>query len=137
MLPAGRPAALLLLIAALTGCASAVHPMCRSDERAWIEDRLYFGTTTPTGVVSDDERAAFLREIVTPRFPDGFTTWRADGQWRDGQGRILREASFVFDVVHPEDDASGAKIAAIVAEYRARHHQESVLRVRTPACVTF
>jgi hypothetical protein len=125
------------VVTVLAGCATSAPSACRHDERAWTEDRLYFGTTTPDGVVSDDERTAFLRDVVTPRFPDGFTTWRADGQWRDGEGRVVREASFVFDVVHPADDATDAKIAAIVAEYRKRFRQESVLRVRTAACAAF
>jgi hypothetical protein len=119
------------------GCASTGGLACRAGESAWVDDRLYFGLNTPDGAVSEDQRAAFLRDVVTPRFPDGFTTWRADGQWRDARGRIVAEPSFVLDVVHPDDPATDAKIAAITAAYRTRFTQESVLRVRTPACAAF
>jgi hypothetical protein len=36
---------------------------------------------------------------ITPRFPDGFTTWRA-GQWRDSAGTLEQEPSVVLEVRH-------------------------------------
>ena len=51
---------------------------------------LYFGLTHRAGRVSESQWQAFLREEVTPRFPDGLTVWQTDGQWRKSDGRIGR-----------------------------------------------
>src|SRR5687768_12410641 len=60
-----------------------------------VTDRLYFGRGVRDGeTVSDSAWAAFLREVVTPRFPDGLTVYRAEGQWREDDGLILREQTF-------------------------------------------
>ena len=127
--------ACLALLAMTSGCASLAPARCADGEQAMVEDRLYFGTLRPGGVVSDADWAAFLETSVTPAFPDGFTTWPAQGAWRGGDGQVVREASHVLDIVHPGDAASAARIAAIAAAYQARFEQEAVMRVRTPACV--
>ena len=49
---------------------------------AHMRTTLYFGLAHPLGKVSESQWQAFLREEVTPRFPDGLTVWQADGQWR-------------------------------------------------------
>ena len=87
-----------------------------------------------TLIVTDSAWAAFVAEVITPRFPAGLTVWSATGQWRDAQGRIQREPSLVLELVLPaRAHDTDAAIAAIVAEYKRRFRQESVLRVRMPA----
>src|SRR3954465_12817319 len=57
-----------------------------------VADRLYFGRSIPGGGgVPDDDWTAFLRDVVTPRFPSGLSVWRADGQWLDSQGTLEHE----------------------------------------------
>lgn len=61
----------------------------------WLLDRLYFGRAiSEGGEVSEADWDEFIAEIVTPRFPDGLTFWRADGQYQDASGIIIREPSF-------------------------------------------
>lgn len=100
-----------------------------------MAELLYFGTARPGGVVGADEWDAFLRDVVTPRFPDGLTSWPAAGQWRGADGKVTRELSHVLNIVHPGDAASEQGLRAIVAEYKQRFQQEAVLRVRSPACM--
>ena len=102
-----------------------------------MNDTLYLGTAKPDGTVSGGEWDRFLREVVTPRFADGFTQWHAAGQWRSADGSIVREDSHVLVVVHPPDPQAEANVRAIAAEYKSRFHQEAVLRVRSEACVSF
>jgi hypothetical protein len=97
---------------------------------------LYFGRTTPTGVVSDEDWSAFLRDVVTPRFPAGLTSWQAMGQWRSADGSLTREDSFVVNLVHPPAGTADADIAAIVSAYKERFQQEAVLRVRGNGCAS-
>jgi len=130
-----------LLVLALGGCVAVrsekiapVAPSASTESSAApasILDRLYFGRTIPGGgEVSDAQWAAFLAEVVTPRFPAGLTAWHADGQWRNATGTITREPCTVLELIHPDDGALDRAVAEIIAEYRRRFGQESVLRVR-------
>jgi hypothetical protein len=121
----------------VTGCAASPGPACPAGERRSVDELIYFGTGRADGVVSDDEWAAFLRDVVTPRFPDGLTTWPASGQWRAGDGSLTREDTHVLNLVHAADDASEKAVQAIVGDYKDRFRQEAVLRVKTQACVSF
>ena len=99
-----------------------------------VADRLFLGRKIPAGgAVSDAEWAAFLEEVVTPRFPEGLTVWRADGQWLDAQGLMVHEPVMVIEVLHPPGAEADAAIAEIANEYRRRFRQEAVLRVTVEA----
>ena len=128
---------LVVILALLAGCATPPQNYCARDERRSISELIYFGTEKPGGVVSAEEWSAFLGEVVTPRFPEGLTTWRAAGQWRANDGSLTREDSHVLNLIHANDRASDASIRAIVAEYKTRFKQEAVLRVQAPVCVSF
>jgi hypothetical protein len=130
-------AALLAGALMLTACAPLPARHCRPGEREMAGDLLYFGTAKPGGTVSPEEWSLFLRDVVTPRFPEGLTAWPAAGQWKNSNGAIDREASYVLSLVHPDGEPAEASVRAIVTEYKARFRQESVLRVRTDACASF
>jgi hypothetical protein len=116
----------LILALAFIACAS----------HAVVTDTLYFGTETPSGTVSAAEWQTFVDEVVTPRFPQGFTVTRGEGQWRGPDGRIVHESSYILQLVHADFRRDEGAIAEIAAEYKARFHQDAVLRVRTPAHMT-
>jgi hypothetical protein len=99
-----------------------------------VADQLFFGRNIPGGggTVSDSAWSAFLREVVTPRFPAGLTILRAEGQWREGDGRVVREDSLVLEVLHPAGPAADADLREIAEEYKRRFRQEAVLRVTLP-----
>jgi len=99
-----------------------------------VADRLYFGRSIPDGgTVTDSAWSAFLREVVTPRFPDGLTVYQTYGQWREPDGRIAREESFVLEVVHPAGPAADADLRQIAEAYKERFRQMAVMRVTIPA----
>jgi hypothetical protein len=125
----------LLLIA--TGCASVQMNHCAQDEKLSINDLMYFGTTKPDGVVTPGQWAGFLKNSVIPRFPQGFTTWRASGQWKGSDGKIMQEESFALSIVHLGDESSDKAIRSIIREYKLQFSQEAVLRVRNHACSSF
>ena len=139
-----RRAACLFLPAiaiALGGCAGGNAPApataCARGQQAMTSELLYFGTAMPQGVVSAEDWRGFVDAVVTPRFPDGLTAWPASGQWTPAGGATVREATWVLNVVHAPDARSDSSIAEIVADYKRRFHQESVLRVSSAACVAF
>ncbi|HEX2080421.1 MAG TPA: DUF3574 domain-containing protein [Longimicrobium sp.] len=133
----------LVLALALAGCAPAAGivpppPPPAPAEQAWVADRLFFGRSIPGGgTVSDGEWAEFVRDVVTPRFPDGLTVWHGQGQWRDATGQVLREDVTVVEIFHPAGTQSDAALREIANEYKRRFRQESVLRVRGAAGVEF
>ncbi len=133
-----RPFPTLLLCGfclSLAACGSVTpggRPAARVEPLSiQVSEHLYFGRTIPTGgFVSDEAWAAFLAEVVTPRFPAGLTVWHGDGQWRGADGKIAKEQSYVLDLLHPDDAASDRSVREIMAEYRRRFSQEAVLRIR-------
>jgi hypothetical protein len=98
---------------------------------------LYFGMSKKDGEVSEAEWQVFLATVVTPRFPDGFTTFEATGQFRGADGKIVREPSRVIVFFYPQKQSrpSSAKIEEIRAAYVKQFQQESVLRMDLPKSV--
>ena len=130
-------ALVLLALAGAPACAPAFAGPPGAGQ-TWVSERLFFGRTIPGGgVVSDAEWATFLREVVTPRFPDGLTTWRAEGQWREATGEIVAEPSMVLEVYHRGTAADFAAVGEIADAYRTRFRQEAVLRVTDRVRVRF
>ena len=125
------------LAIAIVGCASVRPHACPDGEPFSVQDSLYFGTIKPSGTVTQEEWAEFLRDTVTPRFPQGLTVWPAAGQWRGADGALVREASHVLVLIHPDDAASESAVREIVAAYKQRFEQEAVLRVTAQVCPSF
>ena len=116
------------------GSCAARQGVPPADSAAAVADRLFLGREIPGGgTVSDAEWAAFVEEVVTPRFPQGLTVWRADGQWLDAQGLTVHEPVMVIEVLHPPGAEADTAIAEIANEYRRRFRQEAVLRVTVEA----
>lgn len=114
---------------AIVGCASLPRSDGLQDARL---ERLYFGRDIgDTAVVSDSAWAVFVREVITPEFPRGATIWGATGQWRAPDGTLVREPSFVVELVHPATSEAERRVEAVIAEYKRRFAQESVLRTVT------
>ena len=98
----------------------------------FLRTELYFGRSKPDGtLVSDDDWNRFLADIVTPRFPDGFTILRATGQYREKSGKIITEPSSVLIFLYPRKarTESRSKIEEIRAANVKQFNQESVLRM--------
>lgn len=104
----------------------------------YLRTELYFGRSRLNGsLVADEEWNSFLKGVVTPRFPDGFTCLKGFGQYRDRTGRIITEPSEVIIFLYPErlKKESRVRIEEIRAAYIKQFEQESVLRVDLPKAV--
>lgn len=130
-----RAIVIAFLSLALTACHTVSPRSCLPGAQAAVQQQLYFGTQTPSGQVTPEAWSQFLTESVSPRFPQGFTTWQASGQWRSASGSIVREPSYVLDVVHPASISDDAAIRDIVESYKTRFQQEAVLQVRANVCM--
>ena len=138
------PAALLL---ALAGCAQSERPpataaapalFCPAGAEDWARTELYFGLSRPDGgTISDADFQGFVDREVTPRFPDGLTVLPGAGQWRGGDGRIVKEGSRILVLLHPATPDVNDELDEIRGAYKAQFDQDSVLRVDGASCVSF
>jgi hypothetical protein len=122
---------ILLLVALLAFAGCATTP-------STVDDRLFFGRVIPGGgEVTDSQWNAFVAEVIVPRFPEGFTVWRANGHWKGDDGASVSEQTWVLEIVHRRDPAVDAKLEQIALTYRERFNQDAVMRIRTRGELTF
>jgi hypothetical protein len=135
-------AAIVFFIGAAAGYAfseqkqtpASAEAVCGTAAQSQVRTTLYFGMSRPTGAVSELEWQLFLRDEVTPRFPDGLTVWDAQGQWKS-KGGIEQERSKVLLVVHPDSATARASVMTVIGRYREKFDQESVLWETARVCV--
>ena len=119
------------------GCSTSLRDECLPSETEGISDNLYFGRSKPNGIVSDEAWLLFLQEVVTPKFPNGFTTLDARGQWRSDAGMIEEEDSYILNIIYIDNESNQSSVESIKTEYISRFQQKSVLRTRNVVCATF
>ena len=132
-------AAALALLAFASGPSFAADAApCPPGTERFTEYRLFFGRSQGgVEVVSEEAWRVFLANEVTPCFPDGLTVLDAAGQWREGSGRIVRESTKLLLVLAPPGGDAMQRTDEIASAYKQAFGQSSVLRVVTPACVSF
>jgi hypothetical protein len=108
-------------------------------DEIWIREELTFGSDVRGGkTVSETEWQKFLDEVVTPRFPEGFSVSDGYGQYRMHQGTIIKEKNWTVTVYVREWTPSNERaIEEIIRIYKDRFQQEAVMRATTTARVRF
>jgi hypothetical protein len=95
-----------------------------------IQVDLYFGRNIGmTGQVTERQFRQFLREDITPRFPDGLTVYDADGQFLNQSNQLIREPSKVVSLLLEDTQINERSINQIIDAYKQKFRQESVLAV--------
>jgi hypothetical protein len=117
--------------------APAAAPACGPMGAAYMRTNLYFGLNRKGGSISETQWRAFLRDVVTPQFPQGLTVWEAGGQWRRDDGAIVKERSKVLLLVHDDTPAVRASLEDIVERYKKSFAQQSVLWETARVCAAF
>ena len=114
-----------------------IPPAARRGASRFVRTELFFGTAKPIGAVTEEEFRAFVDAEVTPRFPDGLTVIKGDGQFRGEDDVLVKEQSFVLILLYPLDgfSTSSREIDRIRELYKSQFDQESVLRVDDPFLV--
>lgn len=81
-------------------------------------ERLYFGRNiADTAVVSDSAWTTFVRDVLTPSFPEGATVFNASGQWLAPNGALVREPSYVVELLHPATRDSETRVQGVIDAY--------------------
>jgi hypothetical protein len=99
--------------------------------------RIYCGLSRPTGEpVTDDDLDAFVADVLSHEFPDGFSVIHAQGGWSDlVTGRTIREPAAILEVAHGPADM--ARVNAVARAYKALFGQQAVMIAQAPINVQF
>ena len=122
----------------LAGCAT--QPPCPPGLDPATLASAYFGRTQGgVEVVTEAEWTRFMDATVTPAFPDGLTVLDGAGQWRGRDATISRQRSKVLVVALPGGSPAQARdrLAPVIAAYRDRFRQESVMVTTEAVCAAF
>ncbi|WP_205951777.1 DUF3574 domain-containing protein [Pantoea stewartii] len=112
-------------------------PVCAGGE-VMMKTTLWFGLSRPQGGnVSSLEWTHFIDKEVTPRFKSGLSVYDAEGQWLGENGQSAREKRKALVLVYQFDMESNDRVEALRTLYKKQFGQESVMRVDTPACISF
>jgi hypothetical protein len=129
----------LTLSLALAGGADAQLLDCLGGQRPSQVAELMFGRNIGRRLgVNEADWSRFVDREIISRFPSGLTMFNAAGEWRDGaSNKIVREPSKIVQIVLPGQAEDTARLNEIVAAYKQRFKQQSVVVIMRPACVSF
>jgi hypothetical protein len=135
-----RRVATALMLLTVVGCTSREQGNCiLPAERSMVVAELFFGRDVPNRAsVSDAEWSDFSANVIAASFPDGFTTFEGDGQWRNPQtNKVSREPTKILLVAIPQVADLDARLETVMAAYRQRFDQVSVGLITKEACAAF
>jgi hypothetical protein len=129
----------LTVALAFAGGADAQLLDCLGGQRPGQVAELMFGRNIGRRLgVNEADWSRFVDREIISRFPSGLTMFNAAGEWRDGaSNKIMREPSKVVQIVLPGEADDTARLNEIVAAYKQRFKQQSVVMIVRPACVSF
>ena len=109
-----------------------------AEERMLVAE-LFFGRGIKgRQPLTDAEWAEFAAQTITPNFPDGFTVFDGEGQWRNPQtGRIAGNRTKILLVAAPRTPDLAQRLAAVIDAYKARFHHQSVGIITRDSCAAF
>jgi len=129
----------LTLALALAGGADAQLLDCLGGQRPGQMAELMFGRNIGRRLaVNEADWSRFVDREIISRFPSGLTMFNAACYWGDATTKkIIREPSKVVQIVLPGQAEDIARLNEIVAAYKQRFKQQSVVMIVRPACVSF
>ena len=88
--------------------------------------------------LSDAEWTEFAAQTITPNFPDGFTVFDGEGQWRNPKtGYIASDRTKIVLVAVKREPDLARRLAAVIDAYRTKFHQQSVGLITRDSCAAF
>ena len=130
---------LFLLMAFVAQPALAAERCPLPGQKEMLLVKMYFGQDMPGGhTVQPRAWMRFLSAAITPRFPDGFTVYDANGQWMDAKmSKPSQERTKVVEIAASDSLAVRTAITDIARRYRETFHQQSVGIVTSTSCAAF
>ena len=87
--------------------------------------------------LTDAEWTEFAARTITPNFPDGFTVFDGDGQWRNPQTGHIAGPHQNPGYRGQARTRSRAGLAAVIDAYKTEFHQQSVGIITRDSCGAF
>jgi hypothetical protein len=88
--------------------------------------------------LTDAEWAEFSAQTIRPNFPDGFTVFDGEGQWRNPQtGHIAGSRTKIRLVAAKPEPDLARRLSAVIDAYKAKFHQQSVGLITRDSCAGF
>ncbi|AFZ02691.1 DUF3574 domain-containing protein [Calothrix sp. PCC 6303] len=107
-------------------------------EQFLTKNELYFGLSKPTGAkISEFEWQQFLNTVITPGFQEGLTVIDANGQYLNNVGKLTKEKTKLVILIHEKNPSKNKMIQEVIANYKQKFQQESVLQVTSDVKVSF
>ena len=100
---------------------------------------LFFGRNIKgRQALTDAEWTEFAARTIAPNFPDGFTAFDGEGQWRNSHsGQIAVGGTKILLVAaKPEPDLS-RRLLAVIDAYKTQFQQQSVGIITRHSCAAF
>ena len=109
------------------------------EEQRMLVAELFFGRGIKgRQPLTDGEWAEFAAQTITPNFPDGFTVFDGEGQWRNPQtGQIAANRTKILLVAAQREPDLARRLSAVIHAYKARFHQQSVGIITRDSCAAF
>jgi hypothetical protein len=136
----------------LSGCAASLEPSTSPSsaqaaayscllpaEQPMLVAELFFGRGIKgREPLSDAEWAEFAAQAITPNFPDGFTVFDGEGQWRNPQtGHIAHDRTKILLVAVKREPDLARRLSAVIDAYKTKFQQQSVGVVTRDSCAAF
>lgn len=138
---------LTMLAACAASSAQSIAPSSQStqyacllpDEQRMLVAELFFGRGIEgRQPLTDAEWAQFAAHTITPNFPDGFTVFDGEGQWRNPQtGQIAGSRTKILLVAAKRESDLARRLSAVIDAYKTQFHQQSVGVITRDSCATF
>jgi hypothetical protein len=88
--------------------------------------------------LTDAEWAEFAAQTIAPNFPDGFTAFDGEGQWRNPRtGQITGGGTKILLVAAKPGPDLSRRLSAVIDAYKAQFHQQSVGIITRDSCAAF
>jgi Protein of unknown function (DUF3574) len=134
--------AVTLLYIFVSGCVATPAPpyacLLPAEQRMLIAELFFARGIRGREPLTDVEWAEFAEESITPNFPDGFTVFDGEGQWRNPQtGHIGGDRSKILLVAARRKPDLAPRLTAVIDAYKTRFHQQSVGVITRDSCAAF
>jgi hypothetical protein len=109
-----------------------------AEERMLVAELFFSRGIKGRKPLTDAEWAEFAAQTITPNFPDGFTVFDGEGQWRNPQtGRIAGNRTKILLVAAPRTPDLAQRLSAVIDAYKVLFHHQSVGIITRDSCAAF
>jgi hypothetical protein len=133
---------------ALSGCAASPEPIASqtasytcllpAEQRMLVAELFFARGINGREPLTDAEWAEFAGQIITPNFPDGFTVFDGEGQWRNPQtGHIGGGRTKILLVAAKREPDLARRLMAVIDAYKTRFQHQSVGIITRDSCAAF